>query len=172
MPSSFTRPTSPPIRPFRFSSQRDHDVRPKSHLHTPFAQHLSSPQISSNRPVSVIRRGSRIPELIAGGLRRSRTTSLPPRPRSEEGPSDLVRINPKPDTDSVASSSFASGKHHPYILLPTFHVPILHPPSRASDPVFHSNLSFTFFHPRNSNAPFVFNVPGIPSTMRFPDKSL
>lgn len=134
MPSPFIRPTSPPTRPFRFSSQREHDVRPRSMLHISslLSQH-SSPQISSNRPASVIRRGSRIPELIAGGLRRSRTTSLPPRPRSEEGPTNLTLTNGEPDTDSVASSSFASGGHHLHIDT-LFHVAAM---------AFHSNFSFS-----------------------------
>ncbi|KAK7690356.1 hypothetical protein QCA50_007013 [Cerrena zonata] len=114
MPSPFIRPTSPPTRPFRFSSQREHDI-------------------SSNRPASVIRRGSRIPELIAGGLRRSRTTSLPPRPRSEEGPTNLTLTNGEPDTDSVASSSFASGGHHLHIDT-VFHVAAM---------AFYSNFSFS-----------------------------
>lgn len=130
MPSPFARPTSPPTRPFRFSTQREHDVRPRSMLHpfTSLSQH-SSPQIGSpsslNRPLSVVRRGGRIPEIIAGGLRRNRTTSLPPRPRSEEGHTDLTLVNGEPDTDSVASSSFASGKHHPHIspVFPRYHSP-------------------------------------------------
>ncbi|KAI0081564.1 hypothetical protein K474DRAFT_1656361 [Panus rudis PR-1116 ss-1] len=73
--------------------------RPTSPTSNATAQALPT----SNASSSTTRRSSRIPDFI-GGLRRNRTTSLPPRPKSADGHLDI-----DDSADSVASSSFASG---------------------------------------------------------------